>query len=111
MTIADIASLLNAKYYCGEEMRDREILSGCAGDMMSDVLAFNKDHSVLLTGLLNPQVIRTAEMVDIYCIVFVRAKKPTEDMIKLANERSLTLMTTRHTMFSACGILHKAGID
>ena len=110
MTIADIATLLDAKYCCGEELAARIIHTGCANDMMSDVLAFGTDQAVLLTNLLNPQVIRTAEMMDIFCIVFVKGKQPTEEMVDLAEERFLTLMTTEHPMFSACGILYKAGI-
>jgi len=110
MTIADITSLLSAEYCCGEELAGREIHTGCANDMMSDVLAFGKDQAVLLTNLLNPQVIRTAEMMDIFCIVFVKSKQPTEAMVSLARERHLTLMTTEYPMFSACGILYKAGI-
>jgi predicted methyltransferase len=74
-----------------------------------DVLAYGKDQAVLLTGLLNPQVVRTAEMMDIFCIVFVRGKQPTEAMIELARERSLALLTTDYPMFSACGILYSAG--
>ena len=108
--ISKIASLLDAQFCCGKEMAEREINAGCACDMMSDVLAYGRDQTVLLTGLVNPQVIRTAEMMDIFCIVFVRGKQPTEAMIDLAVERSLTLLTTVHPMFSACGILYGAGI-
>ena len=110
MTILEIASLLDAQFCCGKWMADKEIRSGCAYDMMSDVLAYGKEHAVLLTSLLNPQVIRTAEMMDIFCIVFVMGKQPTYEMIELAEERSLTIMTTQHPMFSACGILHQAGV-
>jgi predicted transcriptional regulator len=109
MKISEIASLLNAQIWCGEDMLDREVRAGCACDMMSDVLAYGKDQAVLLTGLLNPQVVRTAEMMDIFCIVFVRGKQPTEAMIELARERSLALLTTNYPMFSACGILFSAG--
>ena len=75
-----------------------------------DVLAFVKDQPVLLTGLCNPQVIRTAEMMDIMCLVFVRGKRPDEKMIELARERGICLLATPHTMFTACGILYKAGL-
>ena len=110
MTIAKIAKLLNAEFCCGEETSERLIQTGCAYDMMSDVLAYGKDQAVLLTSLLNPQVIRTAEMMDIYCVVFVMGKKPTAEMIELAKERSLIVMTTEHPMFTACGILYSAGL-
>ncbi len=111
MKIAEIASLLNARLHCGDELMGKEVHCGCACDMMSDVLAFGKEHAVLLTGLMNPQVIRTAEMMDIFCIVFVRGKLPTEAMVELAQERSVALLTTEHSMFSACGILYDAGIS
>ena len=110
MTISNIASLLGAEFFCGKEMAEKEIRNGCAYDMMSDVLAYGKDHAVLLTSLLNPQVIRTAEMMDIFCIVFVMGKQPTDEMIALAKDRSLIIMTTNHPMFSACGILYMAGV-
>ena len=110
MTIAHIAKLLDAEYCCGEETSEREIQTGCAYDMMSDVLAYGRDHAVLLTSLMNPQVIRTAEMMDIYCVVFVMGKKPTDEMIELARERSLIVITTKHPMFTACGILYGAGL-
>ena len=76
MTVRDVKDVLGARVLAGEEFLDREVKSACGSDMMSDVLAFSKDHSVLLTGLCNPQVIRTAEMLDIVCIIFVRGKKP-----------------------------------
>ena len=110
MKIAEVVSLLGAKVLCGEELLEKEVRAGCACDMMSDVLAFGKDQAVLLTGLLNPQVVRTAEMMDIFCIVFVRGKQPSEAMIELAQERSLALLCTDHPMFSACGILYRAGV-
>ena len=79
--------------------------------MMSDVLAFSKDHSILLTGLCNPQVIRTAEMLDIVCIIFVRGKKPDATILEMAKERDLVVLETGHRMFSACGMLYKAGLN
>lgn len=110
MTVRDVKDILGARVLVGEEFLDSEVKSACGSDMMSDVLAFSKDHSVLLTGLCNPQVIRTAEMLDIVCIIFVRGKKPDESMIKMAQERGLVVMTTGHRMFSACGILYEAGL-
>jgi predicted transcriptional regulator len=91
-------------------MHDHEVHTACGSDMMSDVLAFVKDQSVLLTGLCNPQAIRTAEMMDIVCIVFVRGKKPEESVIELAKERKIALLSTKLRMFTACGILYGAGL-
>ena len=110
MTIQDVRDILQADMLCGEELLNKEVHSACGADMMSDVLAFVKDQAVLLTGLCNPQVIRTAEMMDIVCIVFVRNKKPDEEMIRLANEREIPLLATGHRMFSACGILYEKGL-
>ena len=110
MKIRKIVELLSAEVLCGEELLDGEVCSACGCDMMSDVLAFVKEQAVLLTGLCNPQVIRTAEMMDIVCIVFVRGKKPDESMIELAMEREIPLLCTGHRMFSACGMLYEKGI-
>ena len=108
MTVRDVREVLGARVLAGEEHLDREVRSACGSDMMSDVLAFSKDHSVLLTGLCNPQVIRTAEMLDIVCIIFVRGKKPDESMLEMARERDLVVLATGHRMFSSCGMLYQA---
>ncbi len=110
MKISDIKTLLGAEVVCGEENLDHDVYSACGSDMMSDVLAYVKDQAVLLTGLVNSQVIRTAEMMDMVCIVFVRSKKPTEDMIELARESGIVLMTTEKRMYEACGLLYKSGL-
>ena len=110
MTIRDIAQTLSAEVICGEENLDKEVHNACGSDMMSDVLAFVKDQGVLLTGLVNPQVVRTAEMMDIVCICFVRGKVPDEAMIELARDREIVLMTTKMRMFTACGVLYEKGL-
>ncbi len=111
MTVADIIRLLDATVICGEEHVQREVHNACGSDMMSDVLAYVKDQSVLLTGLVNPQVIRTADMMDMVCVVFVRGKEPDEDMTQLAKERHIVLLTTSHRMFTACGVLYHHGLS
>ena len=78
--------------------------------MMSDVLAYVKDQAVLMTGLVNAQVIRTAEMMDMVCIVFVRSKQPTEEMLRLAEESGIVVMSTKKRMYEACGILYSNGL-
>lgn len=110
MKIEKIKSLLGAEVCCGEEFLDREVFSACSSDMMSDVLAFVKDQGVLLTGLVNAQVIRTADMMDMRCVVFVRNKVPTEEIISLARESGIVVMTSRLRMFEACGRLYAAGL-
>lgn len=110
MTIGEIVTLLDAKILSCKSYIHNEVHTACGSDMMSDVLAFVKDQAVLLTGLVNPQVIRTAEMMDMVCIVFVRGKLPDENMIKLAVERNIPLLSTKHRMFTACGLLYSNGL-
>ena len=110
MKISEIRDLLDAEVLCGADQLDREVMSACCSDMMSDVLAYVKDQGVLLTGLVNAQVIRTANMMDMHCIVFVRSKKPTEDMIELAEECGIAVMSSKLRAYVACGILWQAGL-
>ena len=110
MTVNDIKNALECKVFAGENLLDREVHTACGSDMMSDVLAYVKDQSILLTGLVNAQVIRTADMMDMLCVVLVRGKQPTEEMISLANERGITLMSTPERMFTACGTLWEKGL-
>lgn len=110
MTIRQIQELLGAELIWGSSYLDKEISTACGADMMSDVLAYVKNQAVLLTGLCNSQVIRTAEMMDIVCLVFVRNKKPTFEMIQLAEEKEIVLLSTSQRMFSACGILYENGL-
>ena len=110
MKIKEVVTLLNAEILCGEDRLDTEIHTACGSDMMSDVLAYVKDQSVLLTGLLNPQVVRTAEMMDMLCIVFVRGKRPEQSVIDLAREKGIVLLSTEMRLFVACGILYTHGV-
>ena len=110
MKISEIKSILNAELISGEEFIENEVFTACGSDMMSDVLAFVKDQAVLLTGLVNPQVVRTAEMMDMRCIVFVRSKLPSDEMLALAEESGIVVMTTPLRMFEACGILYSGGL-
>lgn len=110
MTVHDISTLLDARILTQNANTDKEVLTACGSDMMSDVLAFAKTQCVLLTGLCNPQVIRTAEMMDIICIVFVRGKSPDEAMISMAEEMDIPILETKHRMFESCGILFANGL-
>ena len=110
MKISQIMNLLDAEVVCGEEHLEHHVYSACGSDMMSDVLAYVKDQAVLLTGLVNPQVVRTAEMMDMVCIVFVRSKSPTDEMIRLAKESNMVLLKTKKRMYEACGILYAFGL-
>mgnify|MGYP002527250783 FL=1 len=110
MVVRDIIDILDGEIICEGDL-DQEIKTACGSDMMSDVLAFVKDQSVLLTGLMNPQVVRTAEMMDMACIVFVRGKVPDQSIIDLAESRDITLIKTRYRMFTACGKLYEGGLS
>ena len=110
MTVLQLKDILSADLLCGGDHLDREVQTACGSDMMSDVLAFVKEQAVLLTGLVNPQVVRTAEMMDMKCIVFVRGKRPDMSMIELAQERDIVLVCTKMEMFSSCGKLYEKGL-
>lgn len=110
MKIIEIAEKLNAKILCCEDRAEREVHSACGSDMMSDVLAFVKDQAVLITGLTNPQVIRTAVMMDMVCVVFVRDKQPTDEMIELARTQGIVILASPLRMYDACGLLYEAGL-
>jgi hypothetical protein len=110
MTVADAVTLLEGQFFSGEEKADLEIASACGADLMSDVIAFVKDRVVLLTGLVNPQVVRTATLLDIHAVIFVRGKIPTRDMIEMAEESDIILGGTKFPLFISCGKLYEAGL-
>ena len=110
MKIRTIAELLGAKVLCGEEWLENEVHSACGSDMMSDVLAFVKDQAVLLTGLVNLQVVRTAAMMDMLCIVFVRGKMPTDDIVEFARDNGMVVLASEERMYPACGKLYANGL-
>ncbi len=111
MKIEEIASLINGKVVCGEEHNNLDITIAFASDLMSDVLTVKVDNVLLITGLTNVQTIRTAEMSDIRCILFTRDKIVTDDMIKLACENDMVLLTTPYSTFRTAGILFQNGIN
>jgi hypothetical protein len=110
MTVEKIAQTVDGTLVCGESFKDKEIATACGSDMMSDVMAFYHDRGLLLTGLINIQVIRTASLLDLDGICFVRGKKPTEEMTALAEEVNLFIIQTDLPMFPACGKLFAAGL-
>ena len=110
MKISTMKELLEADIVCCEELLGSHVYSACGSDMMSDVLAFVKEQAALLTGLVNPQVVRTAEMMDMHCIIFVRGKRPNPDMIEMAEDRDMVMLCTELEMFTACGKLYSAGL-
>jgi hypothetical protein len=110
MTVAEAIKILDGQFFCSVEKGSLEVLSACGADLMSDVMAFVKERVLLLTGLVNPQVIRTAELLDIHVIIFVRGKTPSRDMIEMAENSDIILGGTKLPMFIACGKLYEGGL-
>ncbi|SDK58982.1 DRTGG domain-containing protein [Natronincola ferrireducens] len=110
MTLKEVKELLGAEILSGDEFLDKEVKTAFACDLMSDVLAFVDDKTLLLTGLVNSHTIRTAEMMDIAAVVFVRGKKPDEHTIQLAKENGIVIMSTQNIMYVSSGILYSKGL-
>ncbi len=112
MKLKTVKSLLKTDtiFETSEEAEDFEIKNACGADLMSDVLAFSNEKTLLLTGLTNPQVVRTAEMVGIKVIIFARGKEPEIGTVTLANQLNIFLYSTDMPLFEACGLLYKNGI-
>ena len=110
MTIRDIVDILHARVLCGTEHLDHPAKTACCSDLMSDVLAFVNEKTVLITGLTNPHVVRTADMLDLKCLVFARGKVPNDEILEQADDQGLVVMTTKVTAFTACGLLYEAGL-
>lgn len=109
MKLSEIRKVLDAELLTGDNM-DMEIMAACGADLMSDVMAYVKENILLLTGLVSPQVIRTAEMMDIKAVVFVRGKIPGKAILDLAEEKGMIIMSTKNPMFIACGKLYISGL-
>ncbi len=110
MTIREIAERIDATVYAEPEQIDEDMSGAFGSDMMSDVLAFAENRDVLLTGLLNPQIVRTAHMLDMRCIIVVRGKTATEEIKRLAAENHIALLETPLTMYEASGKLYEGGL-
>jgi predicted transcriptional regulator len=111
MNLERLCEILEAKALsCGGHL-NREIKMVCGSDLMSDVLAYIKADALLLTGLTNIQVVRTAEMAEVAAVCFVRGKQPHDETIKLAEEKKLPLLTTNLTMYESCGRLYREGLQ
>ena len=109
MKLREIVKILNASVYLGEERLDEDVETAFASDLMSDVLTL-KETPMLVTGLCNVQTIRTCDMATLDIVVFVRNKKPSEDMVELAEENGMVLIATAYSMFKTCGLLYEAGV-
>lgn len=110
MTLDQVLAIVDGQAITRDADLGREVSMACGADLMSDVLAFTHDGTLLLTGLTNPQVVRTAEMAGIAAIVFVRGKVPPPQTVSLAQEKGVPLLATRCTMYETCGRLYQAGL-
>jgi len=106
-----IVAALKADVATTSAQTDRSIASGCASDLMSDVLAFSKPRSILLTGLASPQTVRTAEIADILAICLVFGKRPTPETVQLAESSNIPIIVTAYSLFTASGILYEMGLS
>lgn len=110
MELNKVKEILEAKILCGEDKMNTEVKAACGCDLMSDVLAFVKDQALLLTGLMNSQVVRTAEMMDMKAIVFVRGKTPSEEILELAQDAGIVVLSTELPLYLSCGKLYSNGL-
>jgi len=110
MKLGEIVKIVEGVLITDNTDLDLEIRCACGADLMSDVLTHTRPGALLLTGLTNPQVVRTAEVADIAAIVFVRDKKPPHETIALARDKGIPLITAPYTMFEMCGRLYEAGM-
>ena len=111
MKLKDIGRILGAEVISGTELLSIDIEMACGCDLMSDVLAFVKSGALLLTGLTNPQVVRTADITDLVAVCFVRGKRPDQETVRLAESKNIPLLTTPLPMFESCARLCREGLS
>lgn len=110
MTLNDVSKIVEAEILTCNDCIEREVFTAFSSDLMSDVLAYVEEDTLLITGLVNQQVVRTAEMLDIRAILFVRGKVPAEEVIALAQEKHMILMSTKLPLFTTSGLLYAQGL-
>ena len=110
LTLQEIKELLEAEVLIGEEQLDMEVKTAFVADLMSDVLAFATAGSLLITGLTNPQVVRTADVLDIAAILMGRGKRPSQETFELAEELNIPILTTKYILFEIAGRLYLKGV-
>ncbi len=110
MKVKEIVRILDARILCGEDMQEYTVEKAFASDLMSDVLMLADDNVLLITGLVNMQTIRTAEMSDILCVVLARNKKASREMIDLARDGGIILIECRYSVYQTCGLLYREGL-
>jgi len=110
MKLSEVLQVVEGKVISKKIDLNQQVQMGSGADLMSDVLAFAQEGTLLMTGLTNPQVIRTADMAGIVAVVFVRGKIPPPETVALAEEKGIPLLASKYTMFETCGRLYKAGL-
>jgi len=111
MKISEIRNILKATVLVGDDQLDKTIVAGGGGsDLMDDILSSLAEGSVLLTGITTKQVIQTAKVAGIVAVVFVRGKKPNENIIELASSYDMPILLTSYSMFEASGRLYMNGL-
>jgi predicted transcriptional regulator len=110
MMLEQVRDVLEAELLVGQESLNIEVKMACGADLMSDVLAFSKSESLLLTGLTNPQVIHTAEIAEIKAVCFVRGKRPPAETVELAQDKGIPLLCTSLPMYESCGRLYSHNV-
>jgi predicted transcriptional regulator len=110
VTLREVKEILEAEVFVGHNQLGMEVKTAFGADLMSDVLAFAKAGSLLLTGLTNPQIVRTSDVLDIAAIIIVRGKRPLPETIQLAEELQIPLLSTKYILFETAGRLYTKGI-
>ena len=110
MKLSEIKEALNAAVFVGHEQLDMQVKGGAASDLMSDLLRLPREGAVLLTGLTSIQVIRTSVISGMVAVVFVRGKRPDQEMIAHAREHDLPLLSSPLNMYTSCGMLFSKGL-
>jgi len=110
MKVADIVGITNGRMVCGPDKSNEELTHAFSSDLLSDVLTINRSGILLITGVPNLQTIRTAEMAEAACILLVRNKKASSEMINLASDLGLTVIESPFPMFGTSGLLFQGGL-
>jgi len=110
MTLNDIKEILQAEFMTTVPDGAMHFDTVCSTDLMSDVLAFSQSETLLITGLVDRAVIRTAQIANVKAIIFVRGKKPNKDVIAIAEEKNIPMLCTKLFMFDTCGRLYEKGL-
>jgi len=110
VTLKEVKEILDAEVFVGHDQLEMEVRTAFGADLMSDVLAFAKSGSLLLTGLTNPQIVRTSDVLDIAAIIIVRGKRPLPETIQLAEELRIPILSTKYILFETAGRLYAKGI-